>query len=440
MALDGSPDPAARRRRRVFYRWLPAYPLAALALTVYYVATSAKSDVGEFLMLLVVGAGTVLAIALLALIDGARRRAIGPALGGCFLGVVPAFLVSVLVFQADRARFEYEMDLQRKRMAALIDASARGDGDGTRAAMAALDSEYSPGHALCLVGGAGLSRDWVLPEPAGSGARVSSERLLRAAETLMRGRPRAQQQALLGALLVRLSERRDSGAHLPAWLRLWRGTQADAATRALAFAQPRDERAVGECHLDGDADLARIVADTWHDDGLRAWIAAGYGFSPEQAWFALDGLRAKAGLDALVAAGFDVGAALRQPGPGGEAMYRFAAQLPSRLDESADPAALADLADAYLRAGAELGRTSYGQTPCETFIEAENARAIDRIAAPAAAREAAARRIGQALCPGGRPPAPAAAATGDQQDGPEAAAQAAQQAAETDGAGERPAR
>lgn len=390
---------------------------------------------GEFLLLAVVAAGIALAMPLLALIDGARCRAIGPAVGGCLLGIVPALLVVACVTAADQAYFEHTMKVQRERMAALLDASVRGDRDGVRAAMATLADEYGPAHALCLIGAAGRSQDWVLPEPDGGALRVSTARLFDAAEALTQDRPRAQRQAVLGALLVRLSERDDAIGYLRGWLRLWRGAQAEGASRTLAFAPPRAGDSAGDCHLDSDADLARIVADTWHDDGLRAWIDAGYGFSAEQGPPALDGLRSEAGLDALLAAGFDLRAALRRPVANNEAMHRLAAQLPLRLDQSDDPAALAGLTEAYLRAGAELGRTRYGKTLCDTFRDAEHDQAGDRTAAPTPARVAAAERIDLALCPQGRPPAPTSSSTTAYEDSLAAASDAAVEAARREALG-----
>ncbi|QWP77904.1 hypothetical protein J5226_05720 [Lysobacter sp. K5869] len=436
--MDGTPDTTARRR--AFRRWLFAYPLATLAFTVYFAATQARTDMGEFLLLIVVAIGAALAIPVLALIDGARARAIGAAVGGCLLGIAPALLVFAGVLEADRAYSDHQTDKERQRAAALADAAARGDADAVRAAMAKLSAEYGPGRALCFVGGRGRnehlrggsdgegSDDWLLSEPEAGAQRVSTARLFDAAEALIQGRPRAQQQVVLASLLVRLSERDESLSYLPGWLRLWRGT--DPAARQLTFAQPRDDQASGDCYLpEGNVDLARIVADTWHDDGLRAWIAAGYGFAPEQGSVALDGLRGKAGLDALTAAGFDLGAALRRTGYGDDVMFRLVSHLPQRLDDSGDPAALADLIDAYLRAGAELGRTTYGETLCDTFVEGERKQANIRNAAPASAREAAARRIHLALCPQGQPPAPTSSSTSAHENRLEAAARAAAQEA-----------
>lgn len=429
--MDGKPDPIARRRR-AFRRWLFAYPVATLAFVAYAMATSARTDMGEFLLLMVAVAIAALAIPLLALIDGARVGAIGSAVGGCLLGIAPAVLVFAGILEGERAYYDHLKETQHKRMAELVDASARGDSDGVRAAMARLPAEYGPGRALCIVG-AGSRReygdrsdsdDWLLPEPDGGVARVSTARLFDAAEALMQGRSRVQQQDVLAALLVRLSERQEALGYLPGWLRLWRGAQAEPASRALAFATQRDTDRFDYCFLQGDADLARIVADTWHDAGLAAWVRAGYGFAPEQGPPALNGLRSKAGLDVLTADGFDVGAALRRADDR-EVMYRFAAGLPLQLDESPTPAALADLLDAYLHAGAELGRTTYGETLCETFLDNEGIQAKGRSAAPTPARDAAAQRIRESLCPGGRPPAPTSSTTTAYEDEVAAAAEAA---------------
>ncbi|QQQ01686.1 hypothetical protein [Lysobacter enzymogenes] len=428
MAPDGSPDQTARRRRRAFYRWLLAYPLAALALTVYYTATSARTDMGEFLLLIVIVIVVASAIPVAALIDGARCRAIGPALGGCLLGILPALLVFAGIDALDSARFKHSLQVQRDRMAALIEASARGDRAGVRAAMTPLESAYGPGHALCLIGGAGKSDDWVLPEPDGGAVRVSSERLFDAAEALMQGRTREQRQTVLGALLVRLSERQETVAVLPRWLRLWRGTDADATARALEFAQPREAQSAGDCFLENDTDLARIVADTWHDEGLRAWIAAGYDFSSEQAPLALDGVRSQAGLDALAATGLEMGALMLRADSRGDALNRLATRLPQRLDDSDAPEALADLVDGYLRAGARPDRAAFGKTPCETFVDGERYQANIRNATPAPtpAREAAAQRIRLSLCPQGRPPVATSSSTDAHQDRLNAAVEAAQ--------------
>lgn len=407
-------------------RWLFAYPLAALALTIYYAATSARTDMGEFLLLVVIAIGVALAIPVLALIDGARCRAIGAALGGCFLGIVPAALVFAGIDAADRAMSQHALDMQRQRMAVLVEASARGDRAGVNAAMAKLGGEYGPGHALCLLGAVGRSEDWVLPQPTDGALRVSTAHLFDSAEALMQGRTRAQQQALLGALLMRLGEREDGLGHLPRWLRLWRGTQADPAARALVFAQPRDDDSIGECYLEGDADLARIVADTWHDDGVRAWIAAGYGFSAEQAQPALDGVRSPAGLDALAASGLALGPLMLRAEDRGDALSRLATQLPQRLDDSDAPETFADLVDGYLRAGARLDRAAFGKTPCETFVDGERYQANIRTAALAPAREAAAQRIRQSLCPQGRPPVATSSSTDAFQDSLNAAVEAAQ--------------
>ncbi|MFK3650178.1 hypothetical protein ACI2IY_17360 [Lysobacter enzymogenes] len=420
--MDGKPDPIARRRR-AFRRWLFAYPVATLAFVIYAMATSARTDMGEFLLLMVAVAIAALTIPLLALIDGARVGAIGSAIGGCLVGIAPAVLMFAGILEGERAYYDHIKQTQRKRVAELVDASARGDRDGVRAAMARLPAEYGPGRALCIVGAGSRgeygerndSDDWLLPEPDGGVPRVSAARLFDTAEALMQGRPRAQQQDVLAALLVRLSERQEALGFLPGWLRLWRGTQAEPTTRALAFATPRDPNRFDYCHLEGDADLARIVADSWHDGGLAAWVRAGYGFSPEQGPAALNGLRSKAGLDALTADGFDVGAALRRA-EDREVMYGFAAQAPLQLDQSATPAALADLLDAYLRAGAELGRTTYGKTLCETFLDNERMQAKVRTAAPTPARDAAAQRIREALCPGGKPPARTSSTTTAHED------------------------
>lgn len=435
--MDGTADRSAQRRR-AFRLWLFAYPVATLAFTVYGAATMARTDMGEFLLLMVVVIATALAIPVLALIDGARRGAIGAAVGGCLLGIVPAVLLFAFLLEAERAYYDHLRETQRKRVAELVEASARGGGDGIHTAMARLPAEYGPGRALCIVGSSGHDDDsgtrsnsdeWLLPEPDGGAPRVSTARLFDAAEALMQGRSRAQRQAVLAALLVRLSERQDGFAYLPGWLRLWRGTDADPSMRTLTFAEPRDDSGSSNCYLQGDADLTRIVADTWHDAGLRAWIGAGYGFAPQQGSYALDGLRSKAGLDALIAAGLDLDAALRRDDDNGEVMYRLAGRLPQRLDDSADPAALADLVDAYLRGGAELGRTTYGKTRCETFAEAERQQARLRNQAPSPAREAAAQRIRLALCPQGRPPAPTSSSTTAYEDSLEAASSDAVEAA-----------
>lgn len=432
--MDGTPD-QTRRRRRAFRRWLFAYPVATLAFSLYFVATSARTDMGEFLLLIVVALGAALAIPVAALVDGARSRAIGSAIGGCLLGLAPAVLVFAGVSEADRAYRRHDLDRERRRAAALADAAARGDAAAVRAAMAQLSAAYGPGRALCFVGGHGRPQlagrssndDWLLSEPDGGERLVSTARLFDAAETLMHGRPPAQRQAVLAALLVRLSERDESLEYLPGWLRLWRGTAPDA--RTLTFAQPRDDDSAGDCYLpNGNVDLARIVADTWHDDGLRAWIAAGYGFAPEQGPAALEGLRSKAGLDALTAAGFDLGAALRRGGDDGELMTHLVSTLPRLLDESADPAALADLTEAYLRSGAELGRTTYGETLCDAFSGGESSQAASHSRAPGAARAAAAQRIRLALCPQGQPPAPTSSSTTAYENSLAAAAEAAAEA------------
>ncbi|BAW00254.1 hypothetical protein [Lysobacter enzymogenes] len=432
--MDGTPD-QTQRRRRAFRRWLFAYPMATLAFSLYFVATSARTDMGEFLLLIVVAIGAALAIPVVALIDGARSRAIGSAIGGCLLGLAPAVLVFAGVFEADRAYRQHSLDKERQRAAALADAAARGDAAAVRAAMAQLSADYGPGRALCFVGGHGRpqagdrsgSDDWLLSEPDGGEQLVSTARLFDAAEALMQGRPPAQRQAVLAALLVRLSEHNESLEYLTGWLRLWRGT--DPHARTLTFAQPREDDSAGDCYLpNGNVDLTRIVADTWHDDGLRAWIAAGYGFAPEQGPAALEGLRSKAGLDALTAAGFDLGAALRRGGDDGELMTHLVSTLPRLLDESADPAALADLTEAYLRSGAELGRTTYGETLCEAFTGGESSQAASRSSVPGAARAAAAQRIRLALCPQGQPPTPTSSSTTAYENSLAAAAEAAAEA------------
>ncbi|MGO1069893.1 hypothetical protein [Lysobacter sp. CA199] len=425
--MDGSPDQIARRRRAL-RRWLFAYPLATLAFSLCFFLWADRLDLGGFFLALLAAGVVALAIPFVALIDGARAGAIGPALSGCLLGILPALLVLLLVDQAVRAYQGGGYEAQRKRFAALTQASERGDGDAIRAAMAKLPAEYGPGRALCIVGGEGLGTgsgdDWLMPDPDGIRPRVSTARLFDAAQALMRERPRAQQQTLLSALLVRLSERNEID-HLPRWLRLWRTTQADPGARLLLFDEPRDPDAMSDCRLEGNVDLARVVASSWHDAGLRAWIRAGYGFAPEQELAALEGVRTKAGFDELIAAGLDPAARLRRLGPDEAPLSRLTGRLSLWLDDSEDPAAQADLVDAYVGAGADIARAAYGRTPCQEFTESEAEREGARSQAASPARQAAARRIRQALCPQGQPPPAVSSSTTPYEDSVSAAAEAA---------------
>lgn len=431
MAQDGTADQHARRRR-VFYRWLLAYPAATAALLLYYLCSdSAQADVGEFLLLAVIAAGAALALPVLALIDGARCRAIGPAIGGCLLGIAPAALLWGATDAAVRGYEDRRLEQQRRQLAEMAEASARGDRDAVRAAMARLPAQdYAPGRALCIIGGRpdgdGGSDNGLAPAPVHGQPRVPTARLFDAAQALMQGQPRAQREGVLIALLARIGERKEL-AYLPAWLRLWRSAVADGAgdgataaagvraTRILAYDQAGIGHRAGDCNtLAGHGDPMALIAGTWQEHGLRAWVRAGYGFTPDQAAAALEGVHDPAVLDELARAGFDLGATVRGSGDDGpHPLSRLAARLPQELDRSATPAALADLLDAYLRAGADIGRAAYGRTACEYFLSAERSHEVARIEPATPARQAAAQRIAAALCPQGRPPPPAAPARGD---------------------------
>ena len=170
--------------------------------------------------------------------------------------------------------------------------------------------------------------------------------------------------------------------------------QPDAPGAALL--DPGYEGDYGGCDLGDPADP---VFRRWHDDGLRMWMRAGFGFAGDQHRPALRAVRSKAMLDALFAADPKFAQLLgSEQYLGQEALSAQVDDLSARLDRSEHPGELADLIESLVKASVDPTLSVSGVSPCRRFDQTEAQRDASR---DAPQRRAAAARIRTLWCPAG---------------------------------------
>lgn len=422
---------AARPDRRVFWYSLAVYPFAAAAwltwVTLHY--GTPDSDAFDFLHTLLTSLAVAAVLPVPVLIWGAVRRKPLQALAGLGLGVLVAVLAVPLSMQLIGARRVGEFEGDKARFAAFEQTVRGGDRARIRTALRGLPGGFSAPRALCALGGGATytHQRWLWFDDHAYGAALPSAQLHTAATAVVEGDwPRAEKQAALLVVLRYLLEREEP-ERFPAWTRLWRATlEASDAPRAplLAADYAGD---YGGCDLGDPADP---VFRHWHDDGLRMWMQAGFGFADDQHRPALRAVRSKAVLDALFAADPKFAQLLgSEHYLGQEALWAQADSLTERIDRQADPTDLADLVQALAQASVDPTRSDSGVAPCQRFKQTEAQRDASLDDTPQ--RRATATRIFAQLCaPADRPspnartkPKPATPASADTATAPATASE-----------------
>lgn len=394
---DPAPTTTPVSGRRLFWMSLAVYPLAALVWLTWAVLTRGVVEAGflDYVYALYVAGIAAMIVPLPVLIWAGRRRRLGPALLGLGLGGLIALAAGPLSLHLIGERRIAQFEQRKARFAQFEQTVRSHDRARIRAELRALPDRLSAAHALCALGGNEtyvFPRWFLMGREIARGTSLPSADLLVAARAVLEGdAPRAEKQAALMAVLSQLA-RRGEHQHFAAWAELWRATLAPGAKATV------DKPAFYGEYACTVPDPAGLVFGYWHEDGLRAWLQAGFGFSPGQHTTALQAIRSTAMLDRLLASDERFAALLRDdPLAGRAALWSQAEGLSKRLDQSADPLDAAVLIERLRSAGAVPDTTSPPMPPCQMF-EQEEAR--DRPAPiAAAARAQAARRIHAALCP-----------------------------------------
>lgn len=341
------------------------------------------------------GAGLTGLIAIGVLVWAGLRGVVGRALLGLFAGLLLSPLLlwfgAGAVLSARRKDFEQRQEQVRQ----LADTARRGDAARIRAAIDALPDRPGPARALCMLQGRASYRlvHWLWFNEQGYGPNLDSAPLLTAAAAVVDGPASVEaKQAALRTTLRALIDRNEP-QRFGAWAALWRRTLPPPAPNPLRLSALAEE--TGDCTL-GDP-LARALSP-WQDDGVRAWLDAGFGFEPGRAQpiVALRALRRADTLRALLAADPHIAAILREDRDAGEdALSAQADTLSATLDAAPDPAQAVELIEALHAAGARP-RVIGPVTACELFDRGEQRRDLAR---DTPQRQAAVRRVRAVLCP-----------------------------------------
>lgn len=406
---------AARPDRRVFWCSLAVYPLAAALWLVWTTLTYSAPDAGAFdyLHTLLVSLMIAAILPLPVLAWAAWRRKPLQALAGLGLGVLAAIVAVPLSLQLIGARRVGQFEGDQARFAAFAQTVRGGDRARIRAELRRLPGDFSAPRALCALGGGATytHQRWLWFNDHAYGEPLPSAQLHTAATAVVEGDwPRAEKQAALLVLLRYLIERDEPDRFAP-WTGLWRATLEPPAPSPLPPSQARASEAAappparlpllapdyagdyGGCDLGDPADP---VFRHWHDQGLRSWLLAGFGFAGDQHRAALRAVRSKEILDALFAADLEFARLLgSEHALGQQALWAQADSLSERMDAMADPTALADLVQTLAQASVDPTRSESGVAPCQRFKQTEAERA-GREDTPQ--RRAAATRIFALLC------------------------------------------
>ncbi|MEI2453259.1 hypothetical protein [Lysobacter firmicutimachus] len=351
-------------------------------------------------------AAAVAALAPLPLLVWAGRgRRVGPALLGLALGGMAALALALLGRQAIVDLRERDFQAKQARLEAFAATVRGGDPARIRAGLATLPEQPTPAQALCALSGGPSYRyvRWLWFDEQAYGPRQDGAELLTAAAAVVAGpATREAKQSALRVVLRALTEHETDAAHFARWAQLWRATLPTATAAApLLFEDDADPE---HCRI---GDPAERVLQQWRGPGLQAWLDAGIGFGPGQSLAALRAVESKQQLARLLDAAPAIAAQLREdPVLGARALSAQADGLSKRLDQAPQPAALAETVEALRAAGADPAGNGGTWTPCDRFLDDERNSEADAIGT--AERNAAAERIRAALCPSGKPAAPAA--------------------------------
>lgn len=415
---DPAPGSAANSPRRASPRsnapvWAAfALPPLASALWLAWAAHTlgnAEADTALAYDTVVQGLGAAAVAGLAALavlvwagLRGHIGRAVLGLLGGLLLAPLLLWFGGQAVLSARRHDFEH----RQQQLQALTSTIRAGDPARIRAAIDALPDRPGPAQALCMLQGRRSYRlvKWLWFDEHGYGPNLPSEQLLTAAAAVVDGpAPTEAKQAALRTTLRALAERGEP-QRFGAWAALWRRTLPAPAPQPVLLGADPDEH--GDCALGEPVEFA---LRHWRDDGLRAWLDAGFGFEPGRAQtiVALRALRRPETLRALLAADPQFAALLREDRDAGEdALSAQADSLSETLDAAARSSGAggsqatesqaAELVEALRAAGARP-RTIGPVTACELFENGERRRTAPR---DTPQREDAVKRVRAVLCPG----------------------------------------
>jgi len=378
-----------------------ALPPLACALWLAWAAHrigNAEADTGLAYDTVVQGLGgaVVAGVAAIAVLVWAGLRGhIGHALLGLLAGLALAPLVLWFGTDAVLSSRRHDFERRQQQVQALAGTIRSGDAARIRAAIDALPERPGPARALCMLQGRESYRlvKWLWFDEHGYGPNLPSEDLLAAAAAVVDGpAPVQDKQASLRVVLRALADRGEA-QRFAAWAALWRRTLPQPPPQLVLMSALAED--YGDCSL-GDP-LERVLRE-WRDDGVRAWLDAGFGFERGrgQPIVALRALRRSDTLRALLAADPQFAALLREDRDAGEdALSAQADALSATLDAAPDPAQAAELIEALHAAGAQP-RVIGPVTACEAFERNERRRDLAR---DTPQRQAAAQRVRAVLCP-----------------------------------------
>ncbi|MBN7137819.1 hypothetical protein A7A76_24350 [Lysobacter enzymogenes] len=395
-----TPQPRAPRSNAPAWIAFALPPLACalwLAWAVYRVG-NAEADTGLAYDTVVQGlGGAVVAgvVAVAVLVWAALRGHIAYALLGLLAGSALAPLVLWFGMGAVLSSRRHDFERRQQQVQALAGVIRSGDAARIRAAIDALPERPGPARALCMLQGRESYRlvNWLWFDERGYGPNLPSDELLAAAAAVVDGpAPVPDKQASLRVVLRALADRGEA-QRFAAWAALWRRTLPQPAPQPVLLTAPAEE--YGDCTL-GDP-LERVLRE-WRDDGVRAWLDAGFGFERgrSQTTVALRALRRADTLRALLAADPQFAALLREDRDAGEdALSAQADALSATLDAAPEPAQSVELIEALHAAGAQP-RVIGPVTACELFERNEQRRDLAR---DTPQRQAAVSRVRAVLCP-----------------------------------------
>jgi hypothetical protein len=399
--------PAARPDRRVFWYSLAVYPVAAALWLLWITLTygTADAEVFDYLNAILLSLTVAAVLPVPVLIWAAYMRKPLQALAGLALGVVAAVIALPLSMELVGSRRFGQFEHDKAQFAAFEQTVRGGDRARIRKDLRTLPGNFSAPRALCALGGGATYtfERWLWFNDHAYGEPLPSKDLHTAATAVVEGDwPRAEKQAALLTVLRYLLDREET-ARFPAWARLWRATLDQPDAPGVALLDPGYEGDYGGCDLGDPADP---VFRRWHDDGLRMWMQAGFGFAGDQHRPALRAVRSKAMLDTLFAADPKFAQLLgSEQYLGQEALGAQADDLSARLDRSENPGELADLVEALAKASVDPTKSVSGVSPCRRFDQTEAQRDASK---DAPQRRAAAARIRSQWCPAGSKPRVAA--------------------------------
>lgn len=186
--------------------------------------------------------------------------------------------------------------------------------------------------------------------------------------------PLPQRQLALRYVLAAAINRNEP-ARLPEWLALWRRNQPGGRADTVELADAIGWDAPEDCPNNTGADEVGEVFRAWGGEGLRAWRAAGFGFSAAQQYSVFAQLGSPRELDEAIAAGMDLNAS-PYPGAGPipqTALLKQAQQLGFQLGAApadADMSRDVDLIAHFIARGADLrSRDEQGRDACASLRE-----------------------------------------------------------------------